>query len=157
MELVYDDIVKWMKDYFNVYSNYGQDPKTAHRMNDYFLPDLEFMPYIASLRGPVTSRDDFLRNTTSHPSSYEKLTPEDIAVDERRKVVVALLRLEIIDRKTGEVLVKKSSIAHYQLVLDENKTIKIKKIHFFWQDLPPGTLEVVDVFGKDYKFRKDHQ
>ena len=157
MELVYDNIVNWMKDYFKVYSTYGQDPKTAQRMNDYFTPDLEFIPYIAALRGPVTSRDDFLRNTTSHPSSYEKLTPEDIAVDERRKVVVALLRLEIIDRKTEEVLVKKSSIAHYQLVLDENNTIKIKKIRFFWQDLPPGALEVVDVFGRDYKFRKDHK
>ena len=157
MELTYDNIVKWMKDYFKTYSTYGQDPKTAHRMHDYFAPDLEFIPYIASLRGPVTSRDDFLHNTTSHPSSYEKLTPEDIAVDERRRVVVALLRREIIDTKTEEVLVKKSSIAHYQLVLDENNTIKIKKIRFFWQDLPPGALEVVDVFGRDYKFRKDHK
>jgi hypothetical protein len=151
MELTYDNIVKWMKEYYNVYITYGQDPKTAHRMNDYFMPDLEFIPYISSLQGPVTSRDEFLLNTTSHPSSYEALTPEDIAVDERRKVVVALLRLEIIDRKTGEVLVKKSSIAHYQLVLDENNTIKIKRIQFFWQDLLPGTLEVIDVFNRDRK------
>jgi hypothetical protein len=150
MELTYDHIVNWMKEYFQVYSKYGQDPVTAHRMNNYFALDLEFIPYIAALQGPVTNRDAFLRNTTSHPSSYEKLTPEDIAVDERRKVVVALLRLQIIDRKTEEVLVEKSSIAHYQLVLDENKTLKIKKIQFFWQDLPPGALEVVDVFARDH-------
>lgn len=36
MELTYDHILKCMKEYFNVYSTCGQDPKTAQRMNDYF-------------------------------------------------------------------------------------------------------------------------
>ena len=149
MELTYDNIVKWMKDYFKVYSTYGQDPKTAHRMNDYFTPDLEFIPYIAALRGPITSRDDFLHVTTSHPSWYETLTPEDITVDERRKVVVVLLKMEVINSKTGEAVVKKRAMSHYQLVLDENNTLKIRKIQFFWETLPAGVPEFYDLFGED--------
>jgi hypothetical protein len=149
MELTYDNIVKWMKDYFQVYSTYGQDPKTAHRMNDYFTPDLEFIPYIAALRGPITSRDDFLRVTTSHPSWYETLTPEDITVDERRKAVAVLFKMEVIDRKTGKAVVKKSALSHYQLVLDENNTFKIRKIQFFWEVLPPDVPEFYDLFGED--------
>jgi hypothetical protein len=146
MELTYDSIVKWMQDYFKAYSTYGQDPKTVHRMNDYFTPDLEFIPYIAALRGPITSRDDFLHVTTSHPSWYETLTPEDITVDEKRKVAVILFKLEVIDRKTGEVVVKKRALSHYQLVLDEKNTIKIKRIRFFWEVLPAGVPEFYDLY-----------
>ena len=149
MELTYDNIVKWMKDYFQAYSNYGQDPETAHRMHDYFAPDLEFVPYIAALRKDMTSRDTFLQVTSSHPSWYETLTPEDITVDEKRGVAVVLFRLEVIDKKTGEVVVKKRAMSHYQLVLDENKTIKIRKIQFFWEVLPPGVPEFYDLFGMD--------
>jgi len=149
MALTYDNILRWMKEYFKVYSTYGQDPKTAHRMNDYFAPDLRFMPYIAALGGPeggFTSRDEFLRTAISHSSWYEKLTPEDITVDERRMVAAVLFRMEVFNRKTGEVAVKKSAMAHYELVLDENNTIKIKTIRFFWEVLPPGVPEFYDLF-----------
>jgi hypothetical protein len=152
MELTYDNIVGWMNKYFTVYSTYGQDPKTAHRMNDYFAPDLRFIPYIAALGGPeggFTSRDEFLRTAKSHSSWYEKLTPEDITVDERRKVAAVQFGMEVINRKTGEVAVKKSAMAHYELVLDENSTIKIKTIRFFWEVLPPGVPEFYDLFKDD--------
>ena len=118
-------------------------------MHDYFAPDLEFIPYIAALRKDMTSRDTFLQVTSSHPSWYETLTPEDITVDEKRGVAVVLFRLEVIDKKTGEVVVKKRAMSHYQLVLDENKTIKIRKIQFFWEVLPPGVPEFYDLFGMD--------
>jgi hypothetical protein len=149
MTLTYDNIIGWMKEYFKVYSAYGQDSKTAHRMNDYFAPDLRFIPYIAALDGPeggFTSRDEFLHKAISHSSWYEKLTPEDITVDERRKVVVVLFRMEVTNRKTGEVVVEKSAMAHYELVLDENNTLKIKTIRFFWEVLPPGVPEFYDLF-----------
>jgi len=152
MELTYDDIVKWMKDYFKVYSTYGQDPKTAHRMNDYFTPDLRFVPYIAAIGGPdggFNSRDEFLHTAESHPSWHETLTPEDITVDERRKVAVVLFKMQVIDSKTETAVVTKSAIAHYQLVLDENNTIKIRKIQFFWEVMPPGIPEFYDLFGRD--------
>jgi len=44
------------------------------------------------------------------------------------------------------VAVKKSAMAHYELVLDENNTIKIKTIRFFWEVLPAGVPEFYDLF-----------
>jgi hypothetical protein len=149
MELTYDSIAEWMKEYFRVYSTYGQDAETADRMNDYFAPDLRFIPYIAGIGGPeggFFSREEFMHTAKSHPDWYEKLTPQDITIDERRKVVAVLFGMEVINRKTGEVAVKKSAMAHYELVLDENNTIKIKTIRFFWEVLPPGVPEFYDLF-----------
>jgi hypothetical protein len=152
MELTYDNIVKWMKDYFEVYGKYGQEPDTFQRMNDYFAPDLRFIPYIAGLGGPeggFRSRDEFLRTAIAHTSWYEKLTPLDITVDERRKAVVVIFNIDVHDRKTGLIVVKRNAIAHYNLILDDQKTIKIKTIRFFWETMPPGVKEFYEIFGRE--------
>lgn len=152
MELTYENILDFMTEYFKVYSTYGQKADTAQRMNDFFAPDLRFIPYIAALGGPeggFKSRDEFLHTAISHTAWYEKLTPEDITIDERRNVVVVLFGMEVFDVKKEEVVVKKSAIARYQLVLDENSTIKIKTIKFFWETLPPDVPEFYDLFGRE--------
>jgi len=152
MELTYDIIVKWMKDYFEVYGKYGQEPDTYQIMNDYFAPDLRFIPYIAGLGGPeggFRSRDEFLRTAIAHTSWYEKLTPLDITVDERRKAVVVIFNIDVYDRKTGLIVVKRNAIAHYNLILDDQKTIKIKTIRFFWETMPPGVKEFYEIFGRE--------
>jgi len=153
MEITYDNIVKWMKEYFPVYSEYGQDPATVQRMNDYYAPDFEFIGYVGAPQGPkvMPSRDEFLRFDISHPSSYERLTPEDITVDDRRKVVVVMIKFEAIDRATGQVLAQEHGVSHYQLVTDENNTIKIKRLLFFPERVPPGTLTIADIFARDNK------
>ena len=150
MELTYETITKYMKDYFETFNKYGRDPKTIHRLDDYYAPDLEFTPYVAGI-GHTAGRDEFLQILLSHPSSCEKLTPEEIVVDERRKIAVVLIKAEISDSKTGEVLVSKRYFILYPLVLDENNTIKIKKIQLFWEVLPPGAMEIDDVFARDRK------
>jgi hypothetical protein len=149
MELTYDNILNFMKEYFPAYTAYAQDPETTYRMHDYFAPDLEFVPYVAGLEH-TTTRDEFLHLMSSHPSSYETLEPEDIIIDERRGVVVALLKTEVVHRKTEKVVVKKSYLPRYQLGLDENNTIKIKKLQFFWEVLPPEALDVQEMFRRDF-------
>ena len=57
--------------------------------------------------------------------------------------------MEVVDAKTDEIAIKKSALAHYQLALDENEDIKIKKILFFWETLPEGQKEFYDLFGPD--------
>ncbi len=150
MELTYDTIVKYMKDYFETFNTYGQDPKTINRLDDYYAPDIEFIPYVAGV-GHCTGRDEFYRILLSHPSGYEKLTPEEIVVDERRRIAVVLIKAEISDSQTGEVLVTKRYFVLYPLVLDENNNIKMKKIQLFWEVLPPGAMEIDDVFARDRK------
>ena len=150
MEITYDNMVKYMKDYFETFNKYGQDPKTIHRLDDFYAPDVEFTPYFAGI-GHSTGRDDFYQILLSHPSGYEKLTPEEIVIDEKRRIAVVLIKAEISDSKTGEVLVTKRYFVLYPLVLDENNTIKIKKIQLFWEVLPPGALEISDVFARDLR------
>ena len=148
MEFTYDNVMKFMKKYFEDYVAFAQNPETAHRMHDYLAPEFEFTPYIAG-NAQISGRDEFLRLMSSHPSSHESLPPEDIMVDVGRKVVVVLLKAELADSATGEVLVTKSYHVLYQLMLDENNTIKIKKVLFFEEILPPGTLDIGDVFKRD--------
>lgn len=148
MELTYDNIMKFFKEYFPAYNAYAQDPKTTYRMHDYFVPDLEFTPYVDGLEH-TTSADEFLGIMSSHPSSYETITAEDIIIDEKRAVVCVLARTEVTDRKTGKIVVRKRYLPRYQLILDEKNTIKIKSLVFFWEVLPPGAMEVHEVFRRD--------
>jgi hypothetical protein len=148
MKLKYEDIVKWMKDYFKAYNAYAQNPETVNRMSKYFTPNVRFVPYVSAFGGPekaVTNRDDFYRMFTGHPSVYEKFKVEDIIVDERRMVAVALLKVSLFDSRTDEVLLKKHYLPRYQLVLDGNKKLKISKILFFWEAMPPGVDEAYGI------------
>jgi hypothetical protein len=150
MEITYDTILKYMKDYFKVFNKYGQDPKTIHRLDDYYAPDLEFSPYVAGI-GHSKGREEFYRILLSHPSGYEKLTPEEIVVDEKRMMAVVLIKAEISDSLTGEILVTKRYFVLYPLALDKDNTLKMKKILLFWEVLPTAALEISDVFARDHK------
>jgi hypothetical protein len=147
MELNYKNIAKWMHEYWNAYNKYAQNPQTVSRMCDYFTPDLEFLPYVAQISHMhTTKREDFFNILTGHPRGYERFTLEDMVIDERRAIVVALLKAEIHDSKTATLLLTKRYLVHYTLVLDDNKTLKIKKIIFFWEELMPGSLDVSQAF-----------
>jgi hypothetical protein len=150
MEFTYDNVVKYVKDYFKTFNTYGHDASTIHRLDDYFAPDLEFSPYVAGV-GHISGREEFYHVLLSHPSGLEQLTPEDIVFDEKQKAVVVLIKAVISDSKTGEVLVTKRYFVLYPLVLDEKNTIKIKKIRLFWEVLPRGAMEIDDVFDRDRK------
>ena len=140
MKPTYEDIVKWMNEYFVAYNAYAQNPETVDRMSDYFTPDVKFVPYVSAFGGPqnaVTNRDDFFRMFTGHPTVYEQFEVENIAVDERQMIVVAFLKVALFDSKTNEVLVRKRYLPRYQLVLDDKNRLKISTILFFWEASPP--------------------
>lgn len=149
MDLTYDNIVKWMARYFETYSRYGQEAATAERMNEYFAEDLHFIPFIAPLGGPeggFHSRAEFLNKAVSHTGWYERLTPLDMTVDERKKAIVVLFNIDVYDRKKNQVVVKRNAIAHYNLVLDDKGSPKIKTIRFFWEVMPKGVPEFFELF-----------
>ena len=144
MKQTYEEILRWMRDYFNAYNSYAQNPETVGRMSDYFTPDVHFVPYISAFGGPenpVTNREDFFRMFTGHPSVYEKFDVEDIVVDDRRMVATALLDVRLFESKTDRELLRKHYLPRYELVLDENNTLKIKTILFFWEASPPEVDE----------------
>lgn len=154
MEITYDTIVKFMQDYCKDFVAYAQNPETTHHMDAYFAPDVEFVPYTAEALAPVKGRDKFLQIMTSHPSVKEFIEPEDIIVDEKRNIAVLLLQAKLIDAKTDEVLAGKHYFPLYQLAVDENDTLKIKRILFWEEVLPPGSVDFGDIFRKDPEMRK---
>jgi hypothetical protein len=140
MEPTYEDMIKFMTDYFNAYNNYAQNPATVNKMSDYFTPEVLFIPYMSVFGGPknaVTSRDRFFQMFTGHPANYEQFTVEDVVVDEKRMVATALLDVTLYESKTNKELVRKHYLVRYELVLDDRNTLKIKKILFFWEATSP--------------------
>jgi hypothetical protein len=150
LELTYDTMVAFMRDYFPAYSEYGQHPATVEKMHEYYTPDLVFTGYTGFAEPTVfPDRAAFLEFDLSHPSSYERLTVEDMTVDERRKTVFAIIKFEYVDRVTGLVLAEERGATQYQLVLDEDGAIKIKSFTFFAQRLPAGALSGTEIFLRD--------
>ncbi len=149
MKLTYDQIAQLVDDYFEAFEKYGQDPDNIHRMDDYFSKDVVYDPYIA-LVGKVIGRDDWYHVLLSHPSGIERLTPEDIVIDERRQIFVARIKTELIDRDTQEILVTKRYFVRYPLI-EEDGRMKIARLDFFWEVLAPGSMEIDDVFERDWK------
>lgn len=140
----YEEIMLWMKEYFSAYNAYAQSPETVDRMGDYFTPDVRFVPYVSAFGGPdaaITSRDEFFRMFTSHPTVYEKFDVEDIVVDEKRMVTTALLAVVLYESGSERILVRKHYLPRYQLVLDEKNRLKISEILFFWEATPPEVDE----------------
>ena len=140
MKLTHDDIVKWMNGYFATYNEYAQDAATVHRMDEYFAPDLNFVPYMYVFGGPgnpITGREDFYRLLTGHPTDYERFEVLDVFVDEKCMVAVDFRLVAIHDPKTDKVQVRKHYLPLYELFLDDKDRLKIKTVRFFWEASQP--------------------
>jgi hypothetical protein len=149
MKLTYDEIAQWVEEYFAEFNAYGQDPDNIHRMDEYFSKDFVFNPFIAYV-GKVAGRDNWYKVLLSHPSGIERLTPEDLVIDERRQAFVAQIKTDLIDRDSQELLLTKRYLARYPLIEEDGKP-KIERLDFFWEILPAGALEIDDVFERDWK------
>jgi hypothetical protein len=147
--MTYDEIAAWVEEYFAAFNLYGQDPDEIHRMDEYFAKDFAFNPFIAHV-GKVAGRENWYKVLTSHPSGVERLTPEDLVIDERRQAFVAQIKAELSDRDSKELLLTKRYLARYPLVEEDGK-MKIERLDFFWEVLPEGALEIDDVFERDWK------
>ena len=140
MKPAYDEIVRWMYEYFAEYNRSAQDPATVHAMDTYFAPDLVFIPYMHVFGGPknsITSREAFYGMLTGHPEDYERFVVHDIFVDAERMVSVAFLQATIYDTATDQVKIQKDYLPLYELGLDDAGELKIKTIRFFWEGSPP--------------------
>ena len=148
MNTTYDQLAALIDEYFAEFNRYGQDPNEIHRMDEYFSRDFVFNPYIAYV-GKVAGRENWYKVLTSHPSGIEVLTPEHVVIDERQHEFVAQIKTDLVDRDSREVLLTKRYLARYPLIEEEGKW-KIERLDFFWEILPEGSLEIDDVFQRDW-------
>jgi hypothetical protein len=154
VEITYEMTVKFMQDYCKDFGAYAQDPETVQNMHAYYTADVEYVPYTAEALAPMKGREQFLHIMSSHPSVHEIIEPEDIIVDEKRKIAVLLLHAKLLDAKTQELLGEKHYFPLYQLVEDGNNTLKIKKILFWEEVLAPGSVDFGEIFKKNPEMKK---
>jgi len=143
MESLYDDIVRFMEEYFPAYSEYGQIEETQHFMDRFYAPELSFD------EGVVTSRQQWYERCLAHPAVQDKLTLEHLFVDEKQKEAGALLKTEAIDRATGKVLIELKMNVLYNLRIDPNKDIKIAKVRVFLETNPHKIEKLTQIYGID--------
>lgn len=148
MDFTCDNVTKWLKDYFADFNRSNGDPKTVPNMEKYFTPDLQFISYILGVKRPDTREG--LLETMVHPGLHEELTPEDIIIDEHRKSVAVILKVQFTEEPTGTVFPAKHNCAHYDLVQDERGELKIKQITYFCEPRPPEEPDM-KVLMKKYR------
>ncbi len=148
MEITYDNIVKWFDAYFETFNKNAGPLKTARIMKQYFTPDLEFWGYNQPGPGSRPSTREQLLMTMVHPGLHEHLTPRDYVVDLKQLMVVVQFQVQFSDEPSGKLWPPKQASAHYHLILDENKELKIKKILYFMEHRPPEESDYRELWAK---------
>jgi len=147
MEFTYDNIVKWLDNYFGAFNKYAGHLETVPNMKEFFTPDLEFWSYNVPNETRPSTREGLL-TSMMHPGLHEELTPQYYVVDERQKIAVVQLQLQFTEEPTKTVYPPKQASAHYHFVHDENQDLKIKKILYFVEHRPPDEPNMRDLMKK---------
>jgi hypothetical protein len=141
MKSMYDDIVRFMKEYFHDYSEKGQVEETQHGMDKFYAPDLVFDD------GAMTSREEWYKACLAHPAIQDKLTLEHMFVDEKQKEAGALVKTQAIDRASGKVLLEMKLYTLYNLKIDQNKEMKIARIKVFLESDPQKAARLTQLYA----------
>ena len=143
MESTYENVLKWFDVYFKDINNNQGDLKTVPNLKKYFASEIEFLMY-TSPRTPTAEkpmpREDFLMLFV-HPGLHEELIPRYSVVDVKQMIVVVQFEIRFSDKPSGKSWPPIQASAHYHLVLDKNKDLKIGKIHYWTEALPEEVFE----------------
>jgi hypothetical protein len=141
VESMYDNIVRFMQDYFVAYSQYGQIEETYRVMDRFYAPELSFD------EGLVTGRDNWYKACLAHPAIQDKLTVNHLLVDEKQMEASALLRTQAIERASGKELLELKMNALYNLKIDQNKELKITSVKVFLETNPEKVAKLSQLYN----------
>lgn len=142
MELTYENIQKWFETYFDDICKYQGDLSTVPKLKKFFASDLEVTMYSIpspTPRKPMTR--DSLMISFIHPGLQEDLIPRYYSIDVKQLIVVVQFEIRFSDKPSGKVWAPLQASAHYHLKIDENKDLKIRKIHYWTEPLPEDLFE----------------
>jgi hypothetical protein len=137
---MYDDILRFMEEYFPSYSQHGQVPETHRLMDRFYAPDLSFPD------DGVTSREQWYQKCLNHPAVQDRLTLEHLFVDEKQMEVGALLRTQAIDRSSGRVLLELKMNVLYNLKVEPDDGIKIARVRVFTESNPEKVTRLSQLY-----------
>jgi hypothetical protein len=143
MELTYEDISRWFDAYFEDVRKSQGDLKTVPNLKKYFASDMELMMYTSPSSPPakLMTRDALLISFI-HPGLYEEITPRCYAIDLKQMIVAVQFEIRFADKPSGTKWAPLQASAHYHLVVDKNKDLKIKRIYYWTETLPEDLFEI---------------
>jgi len=142
MEVTYENVLEWFENYFDEICKYQGDLNTVPKLKKLFTSDLELTMYSVPSpqpREPMT-RDALLMSFV-HPGLQEDLTPRYYSIDVKQLIVVVQFEICFNDKPSGKTWDPLQASAHYHLIVDENRDLKIRKINYWTEPLPE------DLFG----------
>ena len=142
MEVTYENIFKWFEGYFEDVRKSQGAIETVPNLKRYFTPDLELMMYTAPSPPPVKpmSRDALLLSFV-HPGLQEDILPRCYVIDVKQMIVVVQFEIRFRDKPSRKEWIPLQASAHYHLVMDEKKELKIRRIHYWTEALPADVFE----------------
>jgi len=141
MDLSYDCISKWFDTYFEDVRRYQGNLETVPQLKKYFAADFELMMHTAP-SGPLRMSRESLLLSFVHPGMQEDITPCHYAIDMKQMIIAVQFEINFSDRPSGNKWPPLQAGAHYQLIVDDDKIPKIKRVDYWTQTLPPDLLEL---------------
>ncbi len=137
MEFTYESALHWFEAYYKDVDKSQGNLDTVPNLKKYFTPDLEFIMYTTPVSSSTTSRSrDVLLMSFVHPGLHETLIPRYYVVDVKQMIVVVQFEIRFSDKPSRQTWPPIQASAHYHLVLDEKKDLRIRKIHYWTGPLP---------------------
>ena len=137
-----EQIVNFMKDYFQAFSEDGQLPGNKTVMDKYYAPDLTIDDNM------VTNREQWYKICLSHPDIKDVLVTDHLTIDEEQNEVGALVRTQYIRRSTGELLIELKMNVLYTLQIDDNRNILIKSFRVYSESNVDKLNKMWELFRK---------
>jgi len=143
MELTHAAISKWFDLYFDEVRKNQGNLETVPKLKRYFTSDFEFMMYSAPAQGTrePMSREALLVSFV-HPGLQEDIYPRHYAIDVSQMIAAVQFEIRFSDKPSGKEWPPIQASAHYHLIADENKDLKIRKIEYWTEALPGDLFEV---------------
>lgn len=143
MEFTYASALQWFEAYYKDVDSSQGNLQTVPNLEKYFTPDLEFIMYTTPASSSTTPRSrDTLLMSFVHPGLHETLIPRYYVVDVKQMIVVVQFEIRFSDKPSGQTWPPIQASAHYHLVLDEKKDLRIKKIHYWTGPIPEDVREL---------------
>ena len=143
MELTDEKVLEWFDVYFKDVNKNQGDLETVPNLKKYYTSEIEFLMY-TSPNTPTAEkpmpREVFLMSFV-HPGLHEELIPRYFVVDGKQMIVVVQFEIRFSDKPSGKSWPPIQASAHYHLILDKNKDLKIGKIHYWTEALPEEVFE----------------
>ncbi|MBN2039652.1 MAG: hypothetical protein JW864_06400 [Spirochaetes bacterium] len=142
MEFTYENLLEWFEGYFNDVKIKQGDLESVSYLKKYFSEDFELLMYTSRTSPPAkTMSRDALLMSFVHPGLQEEIDPKHYVIDIKQKIVAVQFEIRFFDKSSGKEWNPIQASAHYHLIFEGNKGIKIKKIQYWTENLPEDVFE----------------